>query len=338
MTKETDELTSKVDHINPASWRGDVHVKNVNPQTSWILGQQKAIELVPNAKKVFEDGEGNDAIDFLSPFGQILVNQRDEEDGAYDCSDLLAEYPPSNEDIDESPATHIRPAASVSHSDTTLDGDLEDAMASELLRGPVSSDVMIGGKKMGKPAALRLRLQHRVNRASTDRLRRVEEVPCFNSSDKGSFSDNLIISGSEFGSPCIRVGHPAAALVRCDEKVFLALVNVTGLKLGDIDLPGLEIKYLGDKTAKIDVQILRIVPTTEDIDPTGQHDWCWLQQMDMVCKNVPGRLICPIDATMLIRKPGETTYLFVSTSLLALAGNLYRQLSANDSLRIPAVK
>ena len=36
--------------------------------------------------------EGDDTIDFLSPFGQILVNQRDEEDGAYDCSDLLAQY------------------------------------------------------------------------------------------------------------------------------------------------------------------------------------------------------------------------------------------------------
>jgi hypothetical protein len=41
---------------------------------------------------------------------------------------------------------------------------------------------------------------------------------------------------------------------------------------------------------------------------------------------------------MLIRKPGETTYLFVSTSLLALAENLYRQLSANDTLRVPVVK
>ena len=99
--------------------------------------------------------------------------------------------------------------------------------------------------------------------------------------------------------------HPAAALVHCDEKVFLALVNVTGLKLGDIHLPELEIKYLGDKTAKIDVQNLRIVPTTEDIDPTGQHAWRWLQPMEMVCKNVPGCLICSIDTTMLIIKPGE---------------------------------
>lgn len=57
-------------------------------------------------------------------------------------------------------------------------------------------------------------------------------------------------------------------------------------------------------------------------------------------KNVPSRLIliCAIDATILIRKPGETPYLFVSTSLLALPENLHRQLSANDSLRIPAVK
>lgn len=57
-------------------------------------------------------------------------------------------------------------------------------MAHEPPRGPVSSDVMIGGKKIDKPAALHNRLQHCLNRASTDRLRRVEEVPCFNSLEK----------------------------------------------------------------------------------------------------------------------------------------------------------
>ena len=264
------------------------------------------------AKQLFEKADTNDSIDFLSPFGQILVNQCD-EDEAYNCSDLLAEYPPSNDDLNESPATNIRPATSVSHINTTLDGDLEDAMACELPWGPVSSDVMIGGKKIGKPAALHNRLQHRLNRTSTDRLRQVEEVPCFNSSEKESFPDSLITSRSELGLPSIRVGHPAAALIRCDEKVFLAIVNVTGLKLGDIDIPELELKYLGDRTSKVDIQVLCIVPATEDIDPRGQHDWCWLQQMEMVCKNVPGRLICAIDATMLIRKPGETTYLFIST-------------------------
>ena len=52
MTEETNELTSKVNHINPALWRGDVRVKNVNLQTLWILGRQKAIELVPKANQV----------------------------------------------------------------------------------------------------------------------------------------------------------------------------------------------------------------------------------------------------------------------------------------------
>ena len=339
MTKETDELSSKVDHINPASWRGDVHVKNVNLHTSWILGRQKAIELIPNARQLFEETETNENIDFLSPFGQILVNQRD-EDEAYNCSNLLSEYPPSNDNLgtNESPGTNTRPATTVSHVHTTLDGDLEDVMAHELPQGPISSDVIIGGKKMGKPAALRNRLQHRLNRASTDRLRRVEEVPCFNSPGSKSVPDDLIVSESEFGLPCIRVGHPAATLVRCDENVFLAIVNVTGLKLGDIDIQELELKYLCDKTTKVDIQVLRLVPTTEDIDPTGQHDWCWLQQMEMTCKNVPGRFVSAIDTTMLIRNPGETTYLFVSPSLLGLAENLYRRLSANDTIHIPVVK
>ncbi|KDR76610.1 hypothetical protein GALMADRAFT_139524 [Galerina marginata CBS 339.88] len=334
MTKDTDELTSKVDHINAVSWRGDVHVKNVNLQTSWVLGREKAIELLPNARQVFETAETDESIDFLSPFGQILVNQRD-EDEAYNCSDLLADYPP---DMDENPATDNDRETTVSHVHTTLDGDLEDAIAHELLRGPISSEILIGGKTMGKPAALRSRLQHRLNRASTDRLRRVEEVPCFNSSGDESFSENLIVSSSEFGLPCIRVGHPAAALVRCEEKIFLAIVNIIALRLADIDKPELELRYLGDKTAKVDVQVLRLIPTTEDIDPTGEHDWCWLQQMEMVCKNVPGRLVCAIDTTMIIQQPGKTSYLFVSLSLLALAESIYWRLSTNEILCIPTVK
>src|SRR5271155_4313432 len=132
---------------------------------------------------MFDEAELKDNIDFLSPFGTTLVNKRDEEDGSYNCSELLKEYGPDDEDTNETFRGDGDQSGFVSHVTTTLDGDLEDIIAEELPQGPISSEVMIEGKKMGKPAALRKRLQHHLNRASTDGLRRVEEVPCFNSSD-----------------------------------------------------------------------------------------------------------------------------------------------------------
>ena len=81
VTREMDEFTYKVDHINPASWRGNVHVKDVNLHTCWLIGRQKAVELIPKARSVFESAEAKYDVNFLSPFGSILVNKRDDEDG-----------------------------------------------------------------------------------------------------------------------------------------------------------------------------------------------------------------------------------------------------------------
>ena len=339
MTKEMKEFTYKVDHINPASWRGDVHVKNVNLHACWLLGRQKAIELIPRAESVFNNAEANDDIDFLSPFGTILVNKRDDEDGSYDCSELLTEYPSESEDPIIIPTEPLQPPTTVSHSGTTLEGDLEDAIANECPRGPISSEVTINGKVMNKPAALRQKLQHLFNRSSTDRLRRVKEVPCFNSSDIEAPSEESIVHDSELGAPCLRVGHPAAALVSCEGRVFLALVNVLELKFGgDINLPELELQYLPDKTARIDFQILRVVPASEDIDHRDEYDWCWLQGMEAVCHDVPGRLVCTVNPGILIQKPGEMAYLFSSSSLLVLAAHLRRDLRPCDISHIPIVK
>ena len=42
-----------------------------------------------------------------------------------------------------------------------------------------------------------------------------------------------MVQDSDLGEPCLWVGNQAAALVRCElEQVFLALVNVIGLKFG----------------------------------------------------------------------------------------------------------
>lgn len=177
-----EEFTYKIGHINPASWHEDVHVKNVNLHACWLLGCQKAIELIPRAESIFNNAEANDNINFLSLFGTILVNKCDDEDGSYDCSELLTKYPSENKDPTLIATKPVQPPTSVSHSSTTLKGDLEDTIANECPCGPILLKVTINGKVMNKPTALHQKL-HLFNRSSTNYLWQVKEVLCFNSSD-----------------------------------------------------------------------------------------------------------------------------------------------------------
>lgn len=41
ITDENGDISAKIDHINPASWKGDVYVSNVLPITSWNHGRQR---------------------------------------------------------------------------------------------------------------------------------------------------------------------------------------------------------------------------------------------------------------------------------------------------------
>jgi len=46
LAKQGTEVTKKVDHIKPKSWKGDVRVKNVVLQTSWQEGRRIAEEVL----------------------------------------------------------------------------------------------------------------------------------------------------------------------------------------------------------------------------------------------------------------------------------------------------
>ena len=150
MSWEMGEITSKADHISPKDWRGDVAVTNVNLHTCWLLERRRAVELIPEAEPLLNELAASEVdgrrVDMLSPFGQLLVNQHDEvqEDN---CSDLSNQYPPPDHGHPKPPSTPY-----------THEGDLEDAIADEMPRNRVSSEVIIQGQKTSKAKALRYRM------------------------------------------------------------------------------------------------------------------------------------------------------------------------------------
>jgi len=328
------EISSKADHISPKDWHGDVAVVNVNLHTCWLLGHKRAVKLIPEAEPLLNVLAANQMagkrVDILSPFGQLLVNQRNEAQ-EYNCSDLSDQYPPN--------CDHPTPP-SIPY---THEGDLEDAIADDVPSNGVSSEVVIQGQKTSKAKAIRYRMAYQANRSSTDRLKRVQQLPCFDmlgtSPSDLDLAQVITSSESDLGAPSLRIGNPFAVLVRCEGLIVLAVAQVNRLKfVSRDDLNELPLHLLVDPTAKVDSQLLRLLPATLDDDLTQVHDWCWSLQMEASCDNISGQHVHPINPSVSIQRPGKPTFLFESTFLVTLSCGLFQQLRPEDRKTLPVIQ
>jgi hypothetical protein len=75
--------------------------------------------------------------------------------------------------------------------------------------------------------------------------------------------------------PTLCVGNPVTILVRCNSLVVLAMAQVNRLCFtSHSTLNELAVHLLADPTAKVDCQILCLVPATIKDDPMHMHNWC----------------------------------------------------------------
>ncbi|KAJ7921862.1 hypothetical protein B0H13DRAFT_1604180, partial [Mycena leptocephala] len=206
------------------------------------------------------------------------------------------------------------------------DNDLEDAMAVEEPRGGFDAYMDFNGSRLTKSKALRLAMAGLTGpRASTDRTKRVASIPCHQSSGIRESEPQIL------GGPCLRID--ICTLVRCDEQLFLAIGAVNGLSLGSETLDEMSLDLLADSEAKVSSQIMCLVRSTVEDDPSQRHDWCWSRKMDRTYENVPGRLIQPLNPTLSVRAPEKPTYLFESSKLMAFGATLLEQILPEDFRR-----
>ena len=151
-------------------------------------------------------------------------------------------------------------------------------------------------------------------------------------------TDIIMTGDSPLGTPSLHVGSPVALLVQCEGLMVLAITQVNQIRFALRDLDGLPAHLLADPTARIDSQILRLIPATLDDDPTQVHDWCWLLNMEVSCDNIPGQDIHPINPSVSVQKPGSPTFLFESTFLVTLSCTLFQELRPQDQKNIPVAK
>lgn len=179
---------------------------------------------------------------------------------------------------------------------------------------------------------------YHASRSSTDRLKRVQQLPCFDVAKGMAETDIITTSDSPLGTPSLRIGNPIALLVRCEGLMVLAIAQVNQIRHASRDLDDLAAYLLTDPTARIDAQILRLIPATLDDDPTQVHDWCWSLNMEASCDNVPGHYIHPINPSVSVQRMGNPTFLFESTFLVTLSCSLFQELRPQDRKHIPVVK
>jgi hypothetical protein len=329
-SKEGGDFTSKADHISPRDWRGDVSVASVNLHTCWLLGRKKAAEVIPDLEAALGALSGNESIDMLSPFGKLLVNQRDECE-AEDTLSLPVANPPAEHGGGEQGLNSTLPY--------THEGDLEDVLADEAPRNKMTSEIIIQGQKTSKAKALRYRMAFRASRSSTDRLKRVQQLPCFDAVSSVTDTSPIAASSSLLGVPSLRIGNPIAILVKCEEMIVMAIAQVNRLKFASrdnhLELP---IHLLTDPTAKVDAQILCIRQATLEDDPTQVHDWCWSSRMGSSCDDVVGQYVQPINPSVSVHQPGTPVFLFESTFLVTLSCTLFQELAPQDRKNLPKIK
>ncbi|KAJ6462657.1 hypothetical protein C8R47DRAFT_992978 [Mycena vitilis] len=127
------------------------------------------------------------------------------------------------------------------------------------------------------------------------------------------------------GAKCLRIDNPIATLVRCEDRLFLAVGSVTGLSLGSQPFDKIHVPLLADASAEVSFQIMRLVRATTTDDPSRRHDWRWSHKMVGSILRVPGCLVEQLNPTLTSRG-AKPTYLFRSSELLGIAPSLYEHL------------
>ncbi len=325
--RDSSPVPHNEDHLTPSSWKGDVSLQSVSLQTSWRRGKAMAMEETPEVGPMMALLEETPSIDILRPLGTLVLTQPR-------CADDNED----NDNEDEGMQTQDQSCTKQILSgvmSTPCSRELEDAIAAEdgAAAGAVSSDIIFDGQKVNKAHALAIRSQHRHAPASTDRLRRVQEIGRFESR-----SDTVIDFESPFGG-CqnLMLNEPIVALIQCDKRIFLGFGDVIDICVNSESTDQVSLDLLMEDTVSVTFQVVDLFLATENNDPSLKNDWHTSSHLQPAWLTSPGRLVHVINPIIRIPAEGKPYYLLESSVLLAFAATLMARLKTGDLKRIPSV-
>jgi hypothetical protein len=131
--------------------------------------------------------------------------------------------------------------------------------------------------------------------------------------------------------PFLHVGDPISLLVWCKTLVVLAVVQVNQLRfVSQSNIDELTVHFLADPTAKIDCQLLHLLPVSVEDDPTPVHDWFWSMFMEATCENMDGQYVHLLNPSISVLRPIKPTFLFKSSLLVNMSCSLFQDLQPED--------
>ena len=241
-------IEQKVDHINPASWKGNVHVANVQLASAWRAGHhlvehdKDLVEFHPVYK--FKNLEAQKGTNLLNPFGS--ASYEDHEDG-------IEEHTPTQENpvpIETFNLSDIVDKECTHHSGLSCTIELPD------------------GKRVHKVRVLCEFMKYSRQSNSTDHLRRVVNVLKF--TQLALIANNYGGDESVMEMECVLVQDPVMMILQCSGVPFLAITQVNSIKVNGNTVTYMNKDVLPKSTVLIGIQILNLRPVS--VMPAGGRE------------------------------------------------------------------
>jgi len=177
---------------------------------------------------VLQELNNTDGVNILAPFGTLLVDTPLADD---DIDESIDSPPPAETTDPPVPNIDLVNNANMRVEVEDALGEL-DSVDINLVVGQMSSQriieskVLISGTLISKAWALSGYSKSRIHAGSTDHLRRVQDIPRFESSKK--IEEMTSISD---GSDVLIVSDPIATLLHCEKKFWLCIGEVNALRI-----------------------------------------------------------------------------------------------------------
>ncbi|KAJ7572582.1 hypothetical protein C8J56DRAFT_807090, partial [Mycena floridula] len=348
------DVSSKYDHLNPASWRGGVHVRNASCLSAWQQGRKQAESILEAANIAcpFEMMEERGGFDILCPFGNdrmVLVNGLN--DGEEDeTEEEQSQYQPPPTDTS---SAGVNMSACPDSESFDLEPDIEDLALDAKIDSEAQQDTQPyepwiaidaagTGKKIHKASVLRLYSDPFTTIDSKDRLKRVRGFEQYDS--RKGVSVPQALSPLDETSSVFSVDDPVVTLVECDGRFFTAIGQVCTLSHCH---PCMRHRYLQrsllhEPNVSLDLQIMKLTEINSQHQPDGP-DWEWTfgRFEEQLVKRLPGHYAELINPDWQASKAGSRdvqTYVFQTKELCAVSLLVAERIRDDGMSSIPSVK
>jgi hypothetical protein len=326
-----------VDHTNPKSWKGNVHVQSVSLFTAWVAGRRATQDLFSGLNVDIDDFSSlPDDVDLLRPFGDYVGLREDSV-----CDNTTEDSDPSLPQLPRDAMLELEDLLP----EPNEVGEVADL---DVTRQKPEHWLDFGGKMVHKSSAVRFLLYNAEGRKSYNRDERaagVKNIRTYSREPVGpSLADNESLIGDFF-----LIRQLVATFIRVEKTVALAIVQVTGIQNKTESVDSIEISALSSHDVTFRGQVLvlsklnqmiwawngkyEVFPTSKDSKPTPEAKKPQHASKKSALVEVRANMVQPIKGSLQpSQSPGlapSYTWHFDSSEVEALVDVLWDQVKKN---------